>query len=153
MVYIFLCIFTIAIITLKNREILDSEYYRIGPSDGLYVLGVQIKSFKTYIALVIFSLINIVFREINQDIINPWLINHMQNISCPKELKEMKDAMFINSVFTLFTWLDWFISINMITTQIDFLFFESIFNVGISILGTYIYYKKSPRLDHLTIEP
>lgn len=141
--YIFSCMTVLIVINFLNKSILDNNYYRVGPHDSLYVFGIHIHNFKMYTGLICFSLINILFREVNQDLINPWLINHVQNISVPKPTSEIKKAMWINSIYTLYTWFDWFISINMITTQIDLLMIESIFHILISNISTFIYYKKS----------
>lgn len=146
--YMFMCFSLMSYVFIDKSNMIDSNYYNIGPHDVLYVFGIKINNYKMYIGLVFFSLVNIIFKEINQDVINSWLINHVQNIESPKNMSEIKTAMFINCVFTIYTWFDWFISINMITTQIDLLFIECLFNIIITIISTKIYYQKSPRLEN-----
>lgn len=142
-VYIIFCICAILLVFFLDPTLMNKDFYRFGPGDNMIVLGIRIQNNMMYFGLIIFSMINTIFREIHQDMTNSWLINYIQNPFIRKDPKDYSQTMFINLIFTLYVWFDWFVSINMITTQIDLLLVQIVPSVLISILSTKIYFKIS----------
>jgi len=145
LLWITLSVIIILIAYYKFRDSLDSKFFRIGPHSDLFIIGININNITKYLCLILFCFINDFFREINKNFINPWLINNIQNVEKEKKSLIKNKIHFINSIYVLFVWFDWFISINMVTTQIDLFVLETLISIIIANISVWIYL--NPKFD------
>jgi hypothetical protein len=121
----------------------NDTFYRIGPHDDLIVLGIAIDTMYKYILIVIYSLLNTCIRNINRNIISPWITVVIQNNS--DDSKHLKSQMNkshiyeISIISTIYTWFDWLIYLNMLLSQFDFVIIELITDMISSSVITYSY--------------
>jgi hypothetical protein len=121
----------------------NDTFYRIGPHDDLIVLGIAIDTMYKYILIVIYSLLNTCIRNINRNIISPWITVVIQNNS--DDSKHLKSQMNkshiyeISIISTIYTWFDWLIYLNMLLSQFDFVIIELLTDMISSSVITYSY--------------
>jgi len=126
----------------------SSLSYRIGPSSQFIILGITIDTMQKYIALCMYVIVNIVMRNMNFNIISPWLIQNVQN-TLPLHIHS-SHAYHISVCFTLYGWLDSIIYIHVIMSQLDIVLLEIVTDVIINIYITRNYLlNKEKNMDNL----
>jgi hypothetical protein len=108
--------------------------YRIGPNTSFIILGVTIDTIQKYMMLCIYVITNIIIRNMNFNIISPWLIQNVQNTH-PIQMPTAQIYQ-ISVCFTLYGWIDSIIYINMILSQFDVIILEILTDVLINIYIT-----------------
>jgi hypothetical protein len=102
-----------------------STFYRFGPSENLVILGgIRINTSGKYLLIMLYSIINTCLRSAKVNIISPWITLNVQDESKPIGNLNKLHAYEITLVANLYTWIDWWISINMLMSQIDLVFIE-----------------------------
>ena len=141
---LWMVIVSISIGSLYNK--MDSttmEFYSFGPSNKLIVFGLAINTITKYIIVVFYISINSLIRTLNHNILIPWLINSVQDITIEKKVENKSIAYEITYVVTVYSWVDFFIYMNTLLAQVDLLLIEILCNVIISrfITTYYLNYK------------
>ena len=148
----------ISIISLYNT--MDSEtqmFYNIGPNDNLVVFGLKINTYPKYFIIIIFCFTNSLIRSTSRDILIPWQTNSVQDITRNKHKNMHNFAYEVACVTTIYTWVDWYIYMNMLLTQVDMLLIETFTDLLTSCITTryYLNYKmdeeERERLYELTL--
>ena len=119
--------------------------YRIGPNPSFIILGVTIDTVQKYTMLCLYVITNIIIRNMNFNIISPWLIQNVQNT----HTIQMPTAQIyqISVCFTLYGWVDSIIYINMILSQFDVILLEIMTDVLINIYITRNYLMNKDKLE------
>lgn len=122
--------------------IVSTTSYRIGPNPSFIILGTTIDTVQKYIALCAYVIVNIIMRNMNFTIINPWLIQHVQNTN--PLLLPSSHVYHISICFTLYGWVDSIIYIHVIMSQFDIVLLEIITDLIVHtyITRTYLHAKK-----------
>jgi hypothetical protein len=69
----------------------DTSFYRFGPHPELVILGITIDTPEKYGLIVLYAIINTIIRNLDHNIIAPWITLNVQNINAqPTELKDVK---------------------------------------------------------------
>ena len=111
----------------------DASYYSFGPHSTFIILGVKIDTISKYILLCIYTIINVLVRNMSHNIISPWIIQNIQN---NKELNIRRRHIYEISIsYTIYGWIDWIIFINIILSQFDIVVIEIISDI---IVNAYI---------------
>jgi len=123
---------------------IHSTYFRIGPNPSFIILGVTIDTIQKYMMLCLYVITNIIIRNMNFNIISPWLIQNVQNTHAI----QMPTAQIyqISVCFTLYGWVDSIIYINMILSQFDVILLEIMTDVLINIYITRNYLMNKDKL-------
>jgi hypothetical protein len=121
----------------------DLKFYRFGPHPDLVIIGFIIDQIYKYIILLIFCACNTVIRNINHNVIMPWITLTIQDNSDTgmeqRTTITSKVAYEVSIVSTIYTWFDWFIYINLLLSQIDLLLVEIATDVIVTTIITYMY--------------
>ena len=118
--------------------------YRIGPNSSFIILGVTIDTAQKYMMLCLYVITNIIIRNMNFNIISPWLIQNVQNTH-PIQMPTAQIYQ-ISVCFTLYGWIDSIIYINMILSQFDVILLEILTDVLINIYITRNYLMNKDKL-------
>jgi hypothetical protein len=113
--------------------LLTVPYDKIGPNPTFIILGIAIDTMQKYLLLCTYVIMNIVIRNMNFNIISPWLIQNVQNTNVLHV--PVAHAYQIAVCFTLYGWIDSIIYINVILSQFDIILLEIVTDV---IINTYI---------------
>ena len=137
-----------SITNTENTDDSNMKMYRFGPHDDLYIIGICINTYEKYIIMVLYLIINTCFRNMNHNIIGPWItLNIQDNTEQGKIIKKTihkLNAFEITNINTIYYWFDWFIYIHLLLAQIDIVLIE----VGADLLTTntitWWYLKQTP---------
>ena len=114
------------ILSKQNDQM--AMFYRVGPHSDLVIMGIYVDTIQKYMITVLYCIMNIIIRNLNHNIILPWITHTIQ--ATTTEAMERKAALILSNVYeitlvsTLYTWFDWIVYINMLLSQIDFVMIE-----------------------------
>lgn len=127
-------------IILISFNSLSREYINFGPSDDLVFIGISINNNLKYTLLILYTCFNSVLRTLNIEIVYPWVMNVLQDISKKdNDGYVMKYGYEIAITYILYTWFDWVISLIIVFTQLDLLICEICFHIITTLLTTRYY--------------
>ena len=93
--------------------------------------------------------LNTCIRNLNQDILNPWLIQNVQNEN--KLTYSNATAYEITIVNGIFTWFDYIFCLNLAIIQIDMILIEIFVDMIVNVVITKIYIKSKDNYRKITI--
>jgi hypothetical protein len=131
-------IMTILMTVIAKEETSPTPFYRFGPHPDLVILGYTIDVAYKYALVVIYALANTVIRNLNHNIITPWITLNIQAteesaaIGTVKPPLNKSHAYEISIVSTLYSWFDWLIYIHMLMAQVDMVIIE----MGADVIAT-----------------
>jgi len=113
-----------AISVLLSKETTLDSFYRFGPSDTLVVIGLKINTYSIYTCVLIYCFINTCIRNLNNQIVAPWITNVIHDTTVSKDHLSRTLIYEIVTISAVYTWVDWFIYINLLFAQIDMVIVE-----------------------------
>jgi hypothetical protein len=131
LIFVFITVFAI------TQNVTD--YYRFGPSNGLIVVGICVNTIFKYLCVVLYCIINTGIRNLNNQVIHPWMTNVLYDVSIKKEHSQRFVIHEIVIASTLYYWVDWFIYINLLLSQVDMLIIEISLDIIFTSIVTYTY--------------
>ena len=148
MLFIFLCIGLL----YNNMDNKMHLFFKFGPNDTFYVIGINIDNYEKYICVAFYCFANSIARCVMMNLLQPWLINQVQDKSKEKTSAITLTAYQINTVVKIYAWVDWFIYMKLLFSQIDIFMIEIGADVIVSNVAVY-YYLHSPIIkDNPAIE-
>jgi hypothetical protein len=126
----------------------DEEYrkfYHVGPRDDLVILGIKINTGGKYIIVVLYSLINSVFRTCYHNVMHPWVINNVQDESRSKTHLNRYQVYEISTINVVYNWVDWLLYMNILLAQIDMMIVEIVADLTTTLVLTR-YYLSVPKV-------
>jgi hypothetical protein len=125
----------------------DTSFYRFGPNPDLVIIGIVIDTPTKYGLVVVYAVINTVIRNLDHNIIMPWIMLNVQNIKITNiDAKDIPKQYEISIINTIYSWFDWLIYIHMLLAQIDMFLLELTTDV-IAIYFVTRWYIKNKTLD------
>jgi len=107
----------------------QSRFYSIGPNEHLVVLGgIRVNTIGRYLFIVLYSMINTCIRCAKVNILTPWVTLNVQDESKPLGNFNPHPAYEITLVANLYSWVDWWISVNLLMSQVDLIVIEVVFD-------------------------
>jgi len=120
-----------------------SKFYRFGPQPDLVILGYAIDTPAKYAWIIVYALLNTTVRNMNHNIITPWITLNVQDMSpeacAAKKRLNVRHVYELSIVSTLYSWFDWLIYINMLLAQVDMMIIEMGTDVLAMMVITYGY--------------
>jgi len=125
----------------------DTSFYRFGPNPELVIIGIVIDTPTKYGLVVLYAVINTIIRNLDHNIIVPWIMLNVQNIKITNiDTKDISKQYEISIINTIYSWFDWLIYIHMLLAQIDMFLLELTTDV-IAIYFVTRWYIKNKTLD------
>ena len=124
--------------TLKN-------FYQFGPSDNLIILGLVINSYALYAGVVFYSFFNTVIRNLNNQIVCSWVTLVVHDTTVPKHDLSRLYMYEITLMSAIYTYIDWFIYLNLVFSQLDIVLIEFVGEMFITFIVTRMYLSISPQ--------
>lgn len=103
----------------------DASFYRFGPNPDLVILGITIDTPDKYGLIVLYAILNTIIRNLDHNVIAPWITLNVQNINVAEQIKIRKQYE-ISIINTIYSWFDWLIYIHMLLAQVDMFLLELI---------------------------
>ena len=102
---------------------INSDMIKFGPNDTLIIFDMSIDNNFKYASIIIFCFLNSMIRTINTNILQPWIINNIQDTDKITNINIMQ-GFKISYIYTIYVWFDFFIYMNIVFSQVDILLFE-----------------------------
>jgi hypothetical protein len=122
----------------------QSSFYNFGPNENLIILNIHIDTNVKYTIVVIYSIVNNIIRNLNTNILRPWITHNIQDNTDEAKIRKSTlnylHAYEINTIYTIYQWFDFLIYIHLILTQIDLFLIESTSDVLIVTIITYVWF-------------
>ncbi len=125
-------------VACQSRASADDDspaFFSVGPSASLVVLNIPIHTWTRYACVVLYTVCSTVFRTLHSEVLSPWSVNTVQT-SDPKTVYVQSHALSVVMVSVMFTWLDWFMSLKILLSQLDFLLVEVGGNLVVTLYTT-----------------
>lgn len=137
-IWIGIIVLFMSILVSNDRSI---PIFQIGPNDNLHIFSIAIDTGKKYIAVVSFCFINSGIRTLNHNILQPLIINTIQDKSNKTPIT-YRLSYELSFIYTIYNWFDFFMYMNILMSQVDMLFIEILADL-IMTFGLTTYYVKS----------
>ena len=124
---VWMCI--VCFILVGSPHTSTSTFYKFGPNENLVILGgIKIDTVGKYLLIVLYSMVNTCIRSAKGNILSPWIILNVQDET--KSLANVNKlyAYEISLMSNLYQWVDWWISVSMLLSQIDLIIIEVLFD-------------------------
>jgi hypothetical protein len=113
----------------------STTFFSFGPNENLYVLNIPIHTWLRYGCVILYTVCSTLFRTLHSEVLSPWIVNSVQT-SDAKAPYVQTHALSIITVSVIFTWLDWFMSLKILLSQLDFLLVEVAGNLVVTLYTT-----------------
>jgi hypothetical protein len=112
-----------------SPHVSTSTFYRVGPHENLVILGgIRVDTWGRYLLVVLYSMVNTCLRSAKCNVLAPWLLLNVQDETKPLGNLNTFHAYEMTLVTNLYTWVDWWISVNLLMAQIDLVVLEVVFD-------------------------
>lgn len=151
MLFVFLCIGLL----YNNMDDKMHLFFKFGPNNTFYIIGININNYEKYLCVAFYCFANSIARCVMINLLQPWLINQVQDKSKEKTSEITLTAYQINSVVKIYAWVDWFIYMKLLFSQIDIFIIEIGADVIVSNIVVYYYLRNKSEINnemHLIID-
>jgi len=140
-IFIWMCtiIIFIFLYTTSNKDTVT--LFKIGPNSELFILHIAIDTTAKYMTVVSFCFVNSIFRSLNHNILQPFIINEIQDVS-KNNITNFGFCYELSCNSAIYVWFDFFMYMHILMSQIDLLLVEIIADVIITGIITKYYLNK-----------
>lgn len=124
-----------------------NNFYQYGPSKNLIILGLVIDTYALYIGVVCYSFFNTVIRNLNNKIVAAWITLVIHDTTIPKHDLSHLYIYEITLMSSIYTYIDWFIYLNLVFSQLDIVLIEFAGEMLITFIVTRMYLSVSPQAN------
>ena len=117
----------------------SKQFYTFGPNPNLVVFGLQVDTYSKYSVIVFYCFVNSLLRSAYRDILLAWQTNSVQDITKIKKNDIKCFAYEVSFVTTIYGWMDWYIYINLLLSQVDMILIEICSDLFMSFATTRYY--------------
>jgi len=133
------------------KDEIELNYYKIGPNNELKILEIPINNNFRYSIIIFYCIINTIITSINDNILSPFIINEIQDITKEQSIEISKYAIQIITIHTIYKWFDWIMYISILMSQIDFFIIELISDIITNIIITKYYIKLKNKEENINL--
>lgn len=127
----------------------ETPFFMWGPNSHLVLLGVPINTWPRYVSVILYTIASTCARTLHSEVLSPWILTRVQTTDVKSEYAETH-ALHVVVTSVVFTWLDWFMYLNILLAQLDFLVVEVVGNLGVTLYTTHAYMRgPSPAYSRL----
>jgi hypothetical protein len=133
----------ISLIMLLKKGNAFKDFYQFGPSENLVILGLVVNNYWLYAGIVFYSFFNTVIRNMNNQVVCAWITLVVHNTTIPKDTIPQAYIYEITLISSIYTYIDWFIYLNLVFSQIDIILIEFVGELFITFIVTRMYLETS----------
>jgi len=142
----------IAISVFISKLTTRDVFYNFGPSSTFVVLGMTIDTYTSYTCLLIYCFINTIIRNLNIQYVTPFITNVVHDTTVNKNHLSKRLIYEIVLLNIIYVWVDWFIYINLLLSQLDMVIVEIIADIIVTSFITRNYLKTSENTKEILEE-
>jgi len=129
----------ISLIVLLKKGTAFKDFYQFGPSENLVILGLVIDNYIMYAGIIFYSFINTIIRNMNNKVVCAWITLVVHDTLIPKDTIPQAYIYEITLMSSIYTYIDWFIYLNLVFSQIDIVLIEFAGELFITFMVTRMY--------------
>jgi|688.fasta_scaffold269711_2 hypothetical protein len=133
----------ISLLALFKKGSVFKNFYNIGPSENLVILGLEVNNFWMYSGIVFYSFFNTIIRAMNNQVVLAWITLVVHDTTISKDDISRLYIYEITLMSSIFTYIDWFIYLNLVFSQIDIVLIEFAGELFMTFMVTRMYLKSS----------
>lgn len=133
----------ISLIVLLKKDVAFKDFYNVGPSDNLVILGLVVNDYVLYTGIVFYSFFNTVIRNMNNQVVCAWITLVVHDTTISKDHIPQMHIYEITMMSAIYTYIDWFIYLNLVFSQIDIILIELAGELFITFMVTRMYLSTS----------
>ena len=141
----------IALSVLLQKGTAFKNFYDFGPSENLVILGLVVDNYYLYTGVVFYSFFNTVLRNLNNQIVVAWITLVVHNTAISKEYISSLYIYEITLMSAIYTYIDWFIYLNLVFSQLDIVLIEFAGELMITYIVTRMYITTPVPVDNTEI--
>jgi len=141
----------IALGILLQKVTAFKNFYQFGPSENLVILGLVVDNYYLYTGVVFYSFFNTVLRNLNNQIVVAWITLVVHNTAISKEYISSLYIYEITLMSAIYTYIDWFIYLNLVFSQLDIVLIEFAGELMITYIVTRMYINTAVPVDNTEI--
>jgi hypothetical protein len=122
-----------------------NNFYQYGPSENLVILGLVIDTYSLYAGVVFYSFFNTIIRNLNNQFVGAWITLVIHDTTVPKHDLSHLYMYEITLMSAIYTYIDWFIYLNLVFSQLDIVLIEFAGEMFITFIVTRMYLSISPQ--------
>jgi hypothetical protein len=119
----------------------NTERTHFGPNDTLIIFETTINTKEKYAGIVVLSICNSAIRAMNTNVLYPWIINNIQDTKTDQKVNEF-NAYEITAVHSIYCFVDWYIYMNILLSQIDLFMIEVVVDLIVALFTTRYYLQR-----------
>jgi len=129
------------------------DFYQFGPSDNLIILGLVVNNYSLYAGVVCYSFFNTIIRNLNNQVVHAWITLVVYDTTIPKNDISHLYIYEITLMSAIYTYIDWFIYLNLVFSQLDIVLIELAGELFITFIVTRMYLSILPQEPQEPQEP
>lgn len=129
----------ISLIVLLKKGTAFKDFYQFGPSPNLVILGLVVDNYTLYAGIIFYSFFNTVIRNMNNQVVCAWITLVVHNTTISKDDIPKLHIYEITLMSAFYTYIDWFIYLNLVFSQIDIILIELAGELFITFMVTRMY--------------
>ena len=133
----------ISLLVLLKKGSAFKDFYNIGPSENLVILGLEVNNFWMYSGVVFYSFFNTIIRTMNNQVVLAWITLVVHDTTISKDDISRMHIYEIALMSSIFTYIDWFIYLNLVFSQIDIVLIEFAGELFMTFMVTRMYLESS----------
>ena len=135
----------IALGVLLQKGTALKGFYQFGPSKNLIILGLVVDNYALYTGVIFYTFFNTVIRILNNQVVYTWITLVVRDITVPKNDIYHLHIYEITLMSAVYMYIDWFIYLNLVFSQLDIVLIELIGEIIITFIVTRKYLSVSPQ--------
>jgi len=137
----------IALGVLLQKVTAFKNFYQFGPSENLVILGLVVDNYYLYTGVVFYSFFNTVLRNLNNQVVCAWITLVVHDTTISKEYISSLYIYEITLMSAIYTYIDWFIYLNLVFSQLDIVLIEFAGELFITYIVTRMYINTAAQVD------
>ena len=133
----------ISLIVLLKKGTAFKDFYQFGPSENLVILGLVVNNYWLYAGIAFYSFFNTVIRNMNNQVVCAWITLVVHDTTIPKDEIPQAYIYEITLMSSIYAYIDWFIYLNLVFSQIDIILIEFAGELFITFMVTRMYLETS----------
>lgn len=140
----------VVFISMIGVGFVNSEFFHFGPSPNVRFFSNTIDTWGKWCAVVVYTVINQLIQTYGLETITPWMINNIQNVHITVLKDSPAAVQGIVGVWYIYLWSGRIFGIQILTSQIDFLFVVLFADLFATFVTTRWYIKRKQNANAYT---
>ena len=107
-------------------------------------MGLTIDTVSLYSGIVIYCFVNTIIRNLNNQLVVPWITLVVHDTTVDKNIYSYFQLQEVVMMSAFYTWIDWFIYVNIVFSQADVVMIELFAEMLITYIVTRMYLMTAP---------